>query len=81
MLHNGGAKPFSRNCNGKKTAALVMACNGISPRDVNAQGTSSHTAYALESAPRARRPNLAQSLGGGGGVWSPPSAPDPPTWC
>ena len=32
MLHNGGSKPFAKICKHKKTAALVMACNGISPK-------------------------------------------------
>ena len=32
MLHNGGSKPVSKICKREKTAALVMACNGISPK-------------------------------------------------
>ena len=30
VLQKGGSKPFSTISKGKKTAALVMACNGIS---------------------------------------------------
>ena len=31
-VHNGGCKPFSKICGDKKTTALVIACNGISPK-------------------------------------------------
>ena len=80
------SKPFLKICKGTKTATCVMACNDITPHghQQHTQGTSSHTAYALENCATGAEQNLAQSLEGGGSegggpvVWNPPPHHTPP---
>ena len=89
MLHDGCSKPFWNICEGKKTAALVMACNGIPPEGWEPAAVPCMPSYAAESC--AEGADLAQSLkeGGGGGGWvglregaglepPPPTHPLPP---
>ena len=78
----GGSKPFSNICGGKKTAPIVMACNGISPKGCDRAAVSCVLSHAVAHCAAGAEQNLAQSLkdwgwGWGGGVWNPPKAPLP----